>query len=92
MTPAQLYATIKKRTTCTRFRDDSWYPMYRIDGIRRALRCRVMAYLDAASLPDDASIGMKRRKRFDDAWACYTKYLTIMYGKPDEGWHLGFNC
>ena len=51
-----------------------------------------MAYFDAASLPDDARIGMKRRKRFDDAWACYTKYLTIMYGKPDEGWHLGFNC
>ena len=92
MTPAQIYAKIKKLDPRTRFRNDGWYPMYRSDSIRRALRCRVMAYLDAASLPDDASIGMKRRKRFDDAWTRYIRYLSIMYGKPDEGWHLGFNC
>lgn len=92
MIPAQIYAKIKKLDPHVRFRDDGWYPMYRRDGIRRALRCRVMAYLDAASLLDDASIGMKRRKRFDNAWRCYTRYLTIVYGKPDEGWHLGFNC
>lgn len=92
MTPAELYAKISTLNPETKFRDDGWYPMYRNDIFRKALRCRVMAYIEAASLPDDMSIGMKRRKRLDNAWRHYIRYLSFMYGEPDEGWHFGFNC
>lgn len=92
MTPAELYAKIIKLDPDTKFRDDGWYPMYRKDNIRKALRCRVMAYIEAASLLDDTDIGMKSRKRLDDAWRHYIRYLSFMYGEPDEGWHFGYNC
>lgn len=83
---------ITKLDQDTKFRDDGWYQLYRQDKVRMILRCRVMTYLAAASIPDDTSVGTKRKKLLDDAWKHYIRYLSFMYGEPDEGWHYGYNC